>query len=431
MKFNFAKVTNSRLMGTMGLLINWEDKQDKIVQYFLLDAEGLGLADYVSLKNPTKDEAHREEERLMGGLGSDRIRISEDEALFLVKYFGNKNSYYEKPLPGEVEEYIDIINKYETNLNIEDIYMKICKPIKDEVEFINYMTMRFIAWDRESLRYFSSSEEIANMHITNINGTLLKNTVIPKGNKRYISEALYEDNDGYYTSKIAFSIEENQDGFKISSMVVTDKEPIFDFEVFDEISKPEFVSIYSINRVDEFLDIFYKDNSKILIFCGGLIDKRTEKKCDGQWLYEELMDKYHLQMEMSAADYVLALTSIMDMREGFDRLYAALSEIDSYLISDDVSGSVIERDYDTPGCVYNIYEALNMDTFKIKLQESAGKVSAEYIYLYPPGCPLVVPGERISSRLIEQIEFYKLHNYNIEGLKDKKIQNIEILIEDK
>lgn len=47
-------------------------------------------------------------------------------------------------------------------------------------------------------------------------------------------------------------------------MVVTDKEPIFDFEVFDEISKPEFVSIYSINRVDEFLDIFYKDNPFVL-----------------------------------------------------------------------------------------------------------------------------------------------------------------------
>ena len=44
------------------------------------------------------------------------------------------------------------------------------------------------------------------MHITNINGTLLKNTVISKGNDRYISEALYEDNDGYYTSRIAFSI---------------------------------------------------------------------------------------------------------------------------------------------------------------------------------------------------------------------------------
>ena len=264
MEFNFAKVTNSRLMGTMGLIISWNDKSDRIVQYFLLDAEGLGLADYVSLKNPTKDEAYREEERLMGGLGSDRIRIYKDEALFLVKYFGNKNYYYEKDLPGEVNEYIDIIEKYETDLTIKDIYPKICKTIDDEIEFINYMTMRFIAWDRESLRYFSENEEISNMHITNINGTLLKNTVTSKGKDRYISEALYEDNDGYYTSRIAFSIYKKDGQFKIGSIMVTDKEPIFDFEVFDEISKPEFVSIYNINNVGAFLDIFHKDNPFVL-----------------------------------------------------------------------------------------------------------------------------------------------------------------------
>ena len=75
-----------------------------------------------------------------------------------------------------------------------------------------------------------------------------------------VLSAIYEDSDGYYTSKIAFSIENDEDKYKINSMVVTDKEPIFDFEVFDEISKPEFVSIYNINRVDEFLDTFYKDN---------------------------------------------------------------------------------------------------------------------------------------------------------------------------
>ena len=87
MKYKFGKVTNSRLMGSMGLIIGYIDEEDEFYQYFLLDAEGLGLADYVSLKNPTKDEMHREEDRLMGGLGSDRIRISKDEALFLVKYF--------------------------------------------------------------------------------------------------------------------------------------------------------------------------------------------------------------------------------------------------------------------------------------------------------------------------------------------------------
>ena len=109
------------------------------------------------------------------------------------------------------------------NLTIEEIYPKICKEINDEIEFINYMTMRFIAWDRESLKYFSGSEEISNMHITNINGTLLKNTVTKKGNGKYISEALYEDNDGYYISKIAFSIYKDEDNFKINSMLVTIK----------------------------------------------------------------------------------------------------------------------------------------------------------------------------------------------------------------
>lgn len=51
MNFNFAKATNSRLMGSLGLMINWiDDENNHFCQYFLLDAEGLGLADYVSLK---------------------------------------------------------------------------------------------------------------------------------------------------------------------------------------------------------------------------------------------------------------------------------------------------------------------------------------------------------------------------------------------
>lgn len=264
MKFNFAKVTNSRLMGSMGLLINWENDKENIYQYFLLDSEGLGLADYVSLKNPTKDEAYREEERLMGGLGADRIRISEEEALLLVNYYGNKNEYYEKPLPGNVGEYIDIIKNYKPKITIEEIYPKICKKITEEIEFINYMTMRFIAWDRESLKYFSGSEELSNMHITNINGTFLKNTVTKKGKNKFISEAIYEDNDGYYISKIAFNISKDNDSFKINSMLATEKEPMYDFEVFDEISKPEVVSIYELDNNEEFLEKFYIDNPFLL-----------------------------------------------------------------------------------------------------------------------------------------------------------------------
>ena len=56
MDFIFAKVTNSRLMGSMGLIIGWEDNDDIVYQYFLIDAEGLGIADYVSLRNASYEE---------------------------------------------------------------------------------------------------------------------------------------------------------------------------------------------------------------------------------------------------------------------------------------------------------------------------------------------------------------------------------------
>lgn len=122
-----------------------------------------------------------EEERLMGGFGLDRVELMKDEFLFLVFYFGNKNFYYDKLLLGDKCEYIDIIKNYKIDLIIEKLYNKICKRVDEEVEFINYMIMRFIVWDRESLKYFFGSDEIVNMYIININGILFKNVVSDKG----------------------------------------------------------------------------------------------------------------------------------------------------------------------------------------------------------------------------------------------------------
>lgn len=260
MVFDYAKVTKSRLMGSLGLIIKYVENEDSIYQYFLLDGEGLGIADYVSLKNPNQKQAMNEEERLMGGLGENRAYLKEEQALFLIKHFGNKNIEYNKELPGNIDEYIDIVKNFDTNLTIEDLYPIICKKIDDEIEFINYMTMRFIARDRESLRYFSYNEEISKIHITNINGALLKNTVIKRSEGVYISEALYEDNDGYYTCKIAFNINRDEDRFKIKSLLVTDKESMYDFEVFDEISKPEYIDIYKLYSIEDFVNKFYEDN---------------------------------------------------------------------------------------------------------------------------------------------------------------------------
>ena len=61
MNFEYAKITRSRLMGSMGLIIKHTDGQNEVFEYYLLDSEGLGLCDYVRLENPTKEESYIEE----------------------------------------------------------------------------------------------------------------------------------------------------------------------------------------------------------------------------------------------------------------------------------------------------------------------------------------------------------------------------------
>ncbi|GAA0106067.1 hypothetical protein UT300013_26910 [Paraclostridium sordellii] len=318
MNFIFAKVTNSRLMGSMGLIIGWEDEDDVLYQYFLIDAEGLGIADYVSLRNASYEELNREQERLMGGLGADRIQITEDEALTLVNYYGNKTIYWEKELPGEISEYIDFIKNYKPTIDIFDLYPKICKKIDTDIEFINYMTMRFIAWDKDSLKYFSNNEDIASMHITNINGALLKNKITKKDDSMYICDVLYEDNDGYYTCKLAFHINYENDQYKINSLMFTDKEGIYDFEVFDEISKSEYIAIYDLKEKDDFIDKFYKLNPFVLKSDLNLGTLFTRFNFDNNHVKE---DVYVINNDLSALYYQMKDQFFVATYNEKDRLY--------------------------------------------------------------------------------------------------------------
>jgi hypothetical protein len=318
MDFIFAKVTNSRLMGSMGLIIGWEDDKDILYQYFLIDAEGLGIADYVSLRNASYEELNREQERLMGGLGSDRIQLTEEEALSLINYYGQKTYYWEKELPGEIKEYIDFIDNYKAEIDIFDLYPKICKKIDTDIEFINYMTMRFIAWDKESLKYFSNNEEISNMHITNINGALLKNTVIKKEDGMYICDVLYEDNDGYYTCKLAFHITYENEEYRINSLMFTDKDRVYDFEVFDEISKPEYIAIYDLEHKDEFIDKFYKLNPFVLKSDLDLGTLFTRFNFDNNHVKKEV---YVINNDLSALYYQMNDKFFVATYNEKDRLY--------------------------------------------------------------------------------------------------------------
>lgn len=136
----------------------------------------------------------------------------------------------------------------------------------------------------------------------------------------------------------------------------------------------------------------------------------------GQELYDILLHRYHLQMEMASGFYVTAMTSILDRQEGFDRLAQALLAID---------GTLSEKKDDTADFIKTVYrenekkleiaEAVDADVVQVPLEEAAGKVSAEYVYLYPPGIPIVVPGEVITGETVENVRNCGKLGLNIQG----------------
>ncbi len=152
---------------------------------------------------------------------------------------------------------------------------------------------------------------------------------------------------------------------------------------------------------------FDYDISKIVLWVPG----------KGAFLQEMLLSRYHIQLEMAAADYVIAMTSIGDDFNWYDKFFNALAELDC-----EFEGLVFAGNYEeirakvcmAPAkAVENVGEEYDLD-------KSCGKIAMECMYAYPPGIPLIYPGEEITKELLEAIGRMRRLGITIKGLNDHK-----------
>ena len=170
-------------------------------------------------------------------------------------------------------------------------------------------------------------------------------------------------------------------------------------------------------------NIYDKDVSKILIF--------TKGDYTGYHLIKELRETYHIECEMAAVNYVIALSSVMDTAAGFNRLAMALRQIDNRLSKDmkDMGDSFISHRviYSKKEKAYDIYEAEEMDYEIVNLSESEGRISKEMMYLYPPGIPILVKGEIIPPSFVDTIRRLESAGFVIEGVENHSLDTIKVL----
>lgn len=187
------------------------------------------------------------------------------------------------------------------------------------------------------------------------------------------------------------------------------------YQINDELKNFHIIS----NNIKKHESIYDFDISKLVI--------SVKDTCiTGGELLEMLHEKYHIELEMSAPAYALAMTSVGDKEEGFWRLSEALLELDKEMNGKSREIHILKQSI-VSKAVYKISEAEEMETGLVSIQESCGNVSGEFVYMYPPGIPILCPGEMITEEIYSLLMEYRKTGVHLKGMEDKKAEMLKVI----
>ena len=143
-------------------------------------------------------------------------------------------------------------------------------------------------------------------------------------------------------------------------------------------------------------------------------------------VYDILRDEYDIQIEFGDIGNILAYLSIGDRMQELERLVSALAEIRRRYKKD--PAGLLSQEYIEPEVVCSPQSAFYSNKKSLPLKDSVGHVCSEFVMCYPPGIPILAPGERITSGILEYIEYAKAKGCSMTGPEDPDINNINVLL---
>lgn len=180
------------------------------------------------------------------------------------------------------------------------------------------------------------------------------------------------------------------------------------------------------------------------------------REFSGSWLMKRLREEFSLEMEMAGLDYVTAIVTMMDTEEGLESLCAAILQLDKEmavrlsLIKNSQGQSMKQYENDSgkkhpiTGDEERLVRALDIPKViagttiakaydgpwkECLLKEAVGKISAEFIFVYPPGIPIVAPGELVQEQHLEYICQAQRQGLSVEGIQDSTLTYLRVCIE--
>ena len=144
-------------------------------------------------------------------------------------------------------------------------------------------------------------------------------------------------------------------------------------------------------------------------------------------VYDILRDDYDIQTEFGDIANLLAYVSVGDRPKDIERLVAALAEIRRNYRKD--PSKTLKMEYIDPVVVCGPQDAFYAEKESLPIQETKGRICAEFVMCYPPGIPILAPGEEITDEILTYIRYAKKKGCQITGPGDMSIQRLNVMTE--
>lgn len=167
--------------------------------------------------------------------------------------------------------------------------------------------------------------------------------------------------------------------------------------------------------------VFDYDVTKLAVFTRGI-------GLAGIEVYDLLRDEYDIQIEFGDIGNILAYISIGDHIQDIERLVGALADIKRLYAGD--SQGMFSAEYINPIVAVTPQKAFYAPKKQLPLSSASGHVSSEFVMCYPPGIPILAPGEMITPEIIDYIRYAKEKGCSMQGTEDPEIEFLNVISEE-
>lgn len=143
-------------------------------------------------------------------------------------------------------------------------------------------------------------------------------------------------------------------------------------------------------------------------------------------MYDILRDEYDIQIEFGDIGNIMAYISIGDRIQDIERLVGALAEI-SRLYSKEEKRFEVDSQMLLPHVAVSPQVAFYADKVNIPIRDAAGCISGEFVMAYPPGIPILSPGEEITDEIIDYIQYSVEKGCSMQGMEDPTLETLNVL----